>query len=98
MTSVEKLTAVANEVGGNLWGVELGKPRIYLQSRLQDVKVFLDFPKATDVTVGPVYLRIHGPASRHYKRRDGSSRAIKAAEFRWAVLKARDYMVRQNIV
>lgn len=45
MTISEQLTQAAEIVGGKAWGLDRGKPRIYLPSR-RDAKVYISFEDA----------------------------------------------------
>ena len=45
MTIQEQLEAAAELIGGKAWGIDKGKPRIYMPSR-RDCKVYFDFPDA----------------------------------------------------
>lgn len=45
MTIRQQLAKIAEITGGNAWGLDQGKPRVYLPSR-RDIKLFLSFEDA----------------------------------------------------
>jgi hypothetical protein len=57
MTLVQKLEAAAKVVKGRVWGVDIGKPRIYLFCRRKDARVFFDFPKHAGDDLGKPALK-----------------------------------------
>jgi hypothetical protein len=57
MTLAHKLEAAAKVVKGKVWGVDIGKPRIYLFSRRKDARVFFDFPKHAGDDLGKPTLK-----------------------------------------
>jgi hypothetical protein len=57
MTLVQKLESAAKVVKGKVWGVDIGKPRIYLFCRRKDARVFFDFPKHAGDDLGKAVLR-----------------------------------------
>jgi hypothetical protein len=57
MTLTQKLEAAAKFVKGRPWGVEIGKPRIYMFCKRKDARVFFDFPKHTADDLGKAVLK-----------------------------------------
>jgi hypothetical protein len=57
MTLVQKLESAAKVVKGRVWGVDIGKPRIYLFCRRKDARVFFDFPEHAGDDLGDAVLR-----------------------------------------
>lgn len=59
MTIADQLTAAAAAIGGKAWGVEKGKPRIYVQTRRRDVTAYFSFPDADAADLGGAQLQVY---------------------------------------
>lgn len=57
MQILQILEAAAKVVKGKVWGVDIGKPRIYMFCPRRDAKVFFDFPEHTDDVLGKAVLK-----------------------------------------
>jgi hypothetical protein len=89
MPTADRLCALAAAIGGNAWGLHIGKPRVYLSARLLHAKVYLAFPKATDNNLGRPVLRIqHNRPRRPYSSR----KRITVKEYNAALLAARQWV------
>ena len=93
MCVAETVHRLAEAIGGKEWGVNIGKPRVYLISRLQHAKVYIAFPKAVGDNLGLPVLRIqHQRPGRPYP----SHKRIRAAEYKVVLLAAREWMQKNS--
>ena len=93
MCVAEKLQRLAAALGGKAWGVDIGSPRVYFNSRLMHAKVFIAFPKAAGDNLGCPVLRVqHQRPGRSYPLR----KRITTADYKPVLLAARQWVQKND--
>lgn len=83
-TLADELARAAELIGGKPWGLNIGKPRIYMPVWRKDAKVYFDFPEAGALGLGKPILKVWidecGQHPNWYKSEANRLRATFAAQ------------------